>query len=187
LPGRQTDRQTYRQKGFPGKQTGIQIEGLAGKLTERQKNKWTDMDGKMDRQKDGPWQTDRKFPNRQRDDLRGRQADRSKQGRQVCHADRFVMQTCLPCRQVCHEDMFAMHTGLPCRQVCHEDMFVMQTGLVCHEDMFAMHTDLPCRHAESSPVLTGNIYIHVEGLPRRKEKFNSTNFYWVLCTSNVWV
>jgi hypothetical protein len=47
---------------LPGKQTGIQIEGLSGKLTERQKNKRTDMDEEMDRQKDGPLQTDKKFP-----------------------------------------------------------------------------------------------------------------------------
>ncbi len=123
---------------MPGKQTGIHIEVLSGKLSEKQKNKRPDKDGEMDKQKDCPWQADKKFP---------KQAERrleAKTGRQV-----LARRTGLPCRQVCHADMFAMQTDFPCRQVCHVDRFAMQTG-------------------RSSPVLTDNI--HVELLPRRKEK-----------------
>jgi hypothetical protein len=113
------------------------------------------MDGKIDRQKDSPWQTDKSFLEQVEKRLEGQTGRQVLAKRQVCHADRFAMQIGLSCRHVCHADRFVMQTGLPCRQVCHADRFAMQTGL-------------PCRQAESSPVLTDNI--HAEGLPRSKEK-----------------
>ncbi len=116
MPGRQTDRQTYRQrKGLPGKQTGIQIRNLVRQIdrkTEKQMERyeWTDMDGQMVRQKDSPWQTDKKFPKQAERRLEAK-TGRQVLARQVCHADRFG--------HVCHADRFAMQTDLSCRQVCH--------------------------------------------------------------------
>ncbi len=69
------------------------------------------MDEEMVRQKDSPWQTDKKFPKQAERRLEGQT------GRQVVAR-----------RQVCHADGFAMQTGLPCRHVCYADRFVMQTG-----------------------------------------------------------
>jgi hypothetical protein len=56
------------------------------------------MDGEMDRQKDSPWQTDKKFPKQSERRLE------AKTGRQV-----LARQTGLTCRQFFHADRQKAH------------------------------------------------------------------------------
>ncbi len=118
---RQTDRRTdiWAEKRI-ARQTDRHTDKRFVRQTDRKtESKWTDMDGKMDRQKDGLWQTYKKFP---------KQAERKLEGQTgTSKADMIAMQTGLPCRHVCHADMFAMQTDLPCRHVCHANRFAMQT------------------------------------------------------------